>query len=266
MLVKLLLLSVQLQLIYSMTWYGNFENFPTGWKIGSISNSNLHSIVNDPLDASVKVLKIKHPKDSCSSACGIPGGAGFTAKPFDSFNGNVSSLEYQVFFHSTFNFVKGGKLPGIVGGASGCSGCNSDVTSRTNCFSARFMWGKEGNGYPYLYLPLNVNHEPEFCSLANNCVAGCGLAYNQQAYFTRNKWTKIREYVKLNTPGRNDGILRVWVNDVKKIDYAKMNYRTKSSIGVNGFVVHPFFGGSGDTWKTPVDTYTLYKGFKFTDY
>ena len=29
-----------------------------------------------------------------------------------------------------------------------------------------FRWGKEGNGYPYLYLPLNVNHEPDFCNLS----------------------------------------------------------------------------------------------------
>ncbi len=45
-----------------------------------------------------------------------------------------------------------------------------------------------------------------------------------------------------------------------------MNYRTKASLGISGFSVGPFFGGSGDSWKTPVDTYTLYKNFKFTDY
>ena len=44
-----------------------------------------------------------------------------------------------------------------------------------------------------------------------------------------------------------------------------MNYRTKASLGISGFSVHPFFGGS-DSFKTPVDTYTLYKNFKFTDY
>jgi len=31
-----------------------------------------------------------------------------------------------------------------------------------------FRWGKEGNGYPYLYLPLNVNHETDFCNKVNH--------------------------------------------------------------------------------------------------
>ena len=32
--------------------------------------------------------------------------------PFAGFNGNVSSFEFEVFFHKNFNFVKSGKLPG----------------------------------------------------------------------------------------------------------------------------------------------------------
>ena len=254
--------------IFGLTWNSNIATFPNSWKISHISNIDLLSVVNDPQNSTVKVIKIKHPKNSCSSACGIPGGAGFTVKPFDNFNGNVTTLEYEVFFHSTFDFVKGGKLPGIVGGNSGCSGCNQDIKSRENCFSARLMWGSEGKGYPYLYLPLNGNHMSDFCKLMNHgkCEGECGWGFNQTTYFAKNKWTKIKEYIKLNTPGNNDGILQLWVNGVKKIDYNKVNYRVKSSVGINGFNLHPFFGGSGESWATKVDTYTLYKNFKFTDY
>lgn len=265
---QIFLFLLNIQFIYSLTWNGNVDTFPTSWKVTRISNQELLSIVNDPLNSAQKVIKIKHPKGSCSSACGIPGGAGFNVLPFDNFNGNISTLQYEVFFHSTFNFVKSGKLIGMYGGSTGCSGCNDDVTSRTNCFSARICWGKEGNGYPYLYLPLNVNHEAEFCSLANGgtCTAGCGLGFNQTRYFERNKWTQIKEHIKLNTPGKNDGVLQVWVNGDKKIDYRKMNFRTKLSVGIKGFVFHPFFGGSGDSFATPVDTYTMFKNFKFADY
>ena len=116
-----------------------------------------------------------------------------------------------------------------------------------------------------MYLPLNVKHEADFCGKVNHgsCSADCGLGWAQQNYFQRNKWHKVRQNIKLNNPGKNDGVIQVWVNGEKKAFYSKMNYRTKESVGIEGFTVHPFFGG-GESMKTPVDTYTLYKNFKVT--
>jgi hypothetical protein len=45
-----------------------------------------------------------------------------------------------------------------------------------------------------------------------------------------------------------------------------MNYRTKYNVGITEFIIGPFFGGSADSYKTPVDTFTLYKDIIFTDY
>lgn len=264
---KILFFLLNIQFIYSLTWNGNTNQFPTGWKISAIANKDLLTLVADPVNSANKVIKIRHPKASCSSTCGIPGGAGFNILPFDSFNGNEATLQFDVYFPSNFEFVKGGKLVGMYGGGNGCSGCTSDVTVRSNCFSARMCWGANGNGFPYLYLPLDANHEPDFCKLniGSNCDARCGLAFNQTRYFEKNKWNTVKEYVKMNTPGRSDGILQVWVNGVKKVDYRKMIWRSKTTVGVKGITVHPFFGG-GESFQTPVDTYTLYRTFKFADY
>jgi hypothetical protein len=60
----------------------------------------------------MRVLKIKHPKGSCSSYCGTPGGAGFKVKPFGNLSIDIATFQYEVFFHSEFDFVKSGKLPG----------------------------------------------------------------------------------------------------------------------------------------------------------
>jgi hypothetical protein len=122
----------------AISWSGNFDNFPSSWNV-KISNPELLSLVNDPLDPSVKVIKIKHPKGSCSSFCGITNGASFTMKPFSNLKAENGTFEFSVFFHSTFNFVKGGKLPGMIGGTNQCSGCNTVISERDNCFSARFM-------------------------------------------------------------------------------------------------------------------------------
>ena len=96
-------------------------------------------------------------------------------------------------------------------------------------------------------------------------IGACGWGYNKTKHFERGKWTKLKQYIKLNTPGKNNGVLRVWVNDQMKVNYAKVKFRITSNVTINRFVIHPFFGGSTD-WKTPVDTYTMFKSFKFADY
>jgi hypothetical protein len=135
-----ILCAFHIQTSYSaVSWALNFANFPTSWGSPKISNPELLSIVNDPMDSTVKVIKIKHPKGSCSSFCGIPNGASFRMYPFANFKGQNATLEFSVFFHSTFDFVKGGKLPGLIGGTNQCSGCNTVISERDSCFSARFM-------------------------------------------------------------------------------------------------------------------------------
>lgn len=68
-------------------------------------------------------------------------------------------------------------------------------------------------------------------------VADCGLAFNKTKYFENGNWTHIREYIKLNTPGKKDGIIKVWVDCVQKFFYDEVIYRSKYSVGINGFSV-----------------------------
>lgn len=55
-------------------------------------------------------------------------------------------LTYEIAFDSGFNWVMGGKLPGLRGGPEidSCSG--GDAANGTNCFSSRLMWRKNGTG------------------------------------------------------------------------------------------------------------------------
>ena len=59
---------------------------------------------------------------------------------------NTMLLSYEVAFDSSFDFVKGGKLPGLRGGPDpdGCSG--GSAANGTNCFSSRLMWRTDGAG------------------------------------------------------------------------------------------------------------------------
>lgn len=56
-------------------------------------------------------------------------------------------------FTSEFEFVKGGKMPGMYGGKMGCGGGVN--AAEQGCFSARLMWRREGEGTVYLYAPYD---------------------------------------------------------------------------------------------------------------
>merc|ERR1719312_774306 len=85
-------------------------------------------------------LQVFYPEGSYSPSHKPGGGMGFYASPVDLENIAEVTLEYEVMFGSEFDFVKGGKLPGLFGGGTSCSG----GAESEECFSTRFMWRREG--------------------------------------------------------------------------------------------------------------------------
>ncbi len=164
------LLLVQFLSLDGAVWEGNLNNFPKEWPITGGSCKDTCQLVKDPTVANSvnNVLHVKYPKGSCSSACGISSGVSLHISPLP--ESEKATLEYEVYFPADFDFVKGGKLPGIMGGSKGCAGCRRDEPLRSNCFSARFMWGPDGEGYPYLYLPRLTQHTSDFCSLVGKFI------------------------------------------------------------------------------------------------
>ncbi len=66
------------------------------------------------------------------------------------FEGNKQiELSYIVRFDKEFEFVKGGKLPGLCGGPESVTG--GRPANGKNGFSARIMWRRDGRGEAYLY-------------------------------------------------------------------------------------------------------------------
>ncbi len=68
-----------------------------------------------------------------------------------------------MFFPTGFNFVKGGKLPGLYGGKASCTGGDPAV----DCFSTRLMWRAEGQGELYLYANREAQ-DPAICADSTN--------------------------------------------------------------------------------------------------
>ena len=70
------------------------------------------------------------------------------------------------------------------------------------------------------------------------------------------QWDKIKMYVRLNTPGQSDGIVRLWVNDTLKLQYTNLNIRETTNYGMSKVLLTSWTSESGrgnsaqwwDTW------------------
>jgi hypothetical protein len=94
-------------------------------------------------------LQLFYPEGSINPAGWPQRGSEFHAAPLDVSKASSLTSEYKVFFPSDFEWVKGGKLPGLYGGRTGCSGGDAAL----DCFSTRLMWRAGGAGELYLVKP-----------------------------------------------------------------------------------------------------------------
>lgn len=231
--------------------------------------------VKDPKNKKQTVLRVDYPKGTSTPSSkwnpkGVKGGTGIYAQPIPSdilAKAKFVVFEYEVYFPANFDFVKGGKLPGLYGTVGGnkfgCSGGNSALT----CFSLRYMWRRKGDGEAYLYLPSNAKQDPGYCKIKpfTHCDPQYGDSVGRGSFtFKLGGWTKITQLIGLGPAGKRSGTLKIWANGKLVIQNTKLVWRTDPKVTVQGFAVETFFGGSTADFRTTKDEYTLFKNFKLT--
>lgn len=156
-------------------------------------------------------------------------------------------LRYCVRFPKGFDFVKGGKLPGLYGGT--VTG-GQHIPDGANGFSTRLMWRASGAGEVYAYLPGSIEH---------------GTSIGRGTWtFRPGSWDCIEQQVMLNTPGAADGQLVVWANGCPVIRESGLVFRTTGRLRIDGLFFSTFFGGSDRSWSTPVDQHVEFSGFEIS--
>ncbi|MDB5105935.1 MAG: hypothetical protein JWP91_3624 [Fibrobacteres bacterium] len=161
---------------------------------------------------------------------------------------NEYYLDYQVWFESDWQWVKGGKLPGLVGG-SHTSGCKDIVADG---WSARFMWHDGGGGHFYYYHQNRVNDCGDVRNFAN------GLAFKKSA------WNRITEHVVVNAPGQANGSAQAWLNGAKVTDMTGIKWRGSVAATVamvDQVSLQTFYGGSTSDWSPTSTTHSRFSAF-----
>ncbi|WP_244612985.1 polysaccharide lyase [Modicisalibacter radicis] len=191
-------------------------------------------------------FRVTYPEGTSAPSDTEEGGAGFYAK-FDRLHGaERACLKYQVRFEEGFEFVKGGKLPGLYGGNAPSGG---DEVSGKDGFSMRFMWRKEGQGELYEYV---ANKDSDY---------GDSVGRGKWTFPT-GEWITLEQEIILNDPERDNGIARVWIDGEPILEQHGIVYRTTDDLSVDGVMFSTFFGGHGEDWRTPRDQVADFGAFE----
>lgn len=206
------------------------------------------------------VLRVTYPQGSFNRQTG---GAQFynlwnstDGSPFQSM-----MLSYEVAFDEDFDFVKGGKLPGLRGGldSNGCAG--GSESDGEHCWSARLMWRRFGNGEVYAYIPKPNG----LCNARDiRCDDDFGISV-QRSKFTwiKGTWNRVTLLVQMNDPvDIANGNIRMYYNDLLAISQENLQLRSASSLNANGLFFSSFFGGNDDSWATPIDTHAYFRNIQ----
>lgn len=184
------------------------------------------------------------------------------------FTGTTEAImEYRVYFQgagstNTFKWAAGGKLPGLGGenslGKSIPTGCTKDLSNIENGFSARFMWRSKSNNYD-----ANQGQLVVYTYLPDRDINKCGVDI-PVTDLEPNTWYTIKQYIKLNSIGSSNGVMKVWVNGSLKLTKTNIVYRKKSNILITSGLFHTYRGGkeTNQVFWSPVSNYAQFDYMK----
>jgi hypothetical protein len=183
------------------------------------------------------VLEVALPEGASGKQPGAKGkgGVSFSWKSGVT-NASAVCLSYGVRLPPNFDFDKGGVLPGLYGG--------EDPRNGKTGFAARLAWGPNGSGDVVANLP----------GTGERGVSLTGGAWR----FPTGRWVLIEQEVRLNTPGRPDGTLAMWIDGVLRAEAKNVAFRGHQQVGISGVLSDIYYAA-----PAPTDTSLQITNFNF---
>jgi hypothetical protein len=157
-------------------------------------------------------------------------------------------VSYRLKFGAGFDFVRGGKIPGLGGGQNNTG---SGVPSGSDGWSGRMMWREDGQAVQYIY------HPDQPGTYGENLYWNIG----GQRSFSPGTWVQVEHRFVINTPGENDGVVQAWWDGQLALERTDMRFRDVDSFAIDVFYFSTFFGGSGADWAPTKDEYLYFDDF-----
>jgi hypothetical protein len=197
-------------------------------------------------NGATRALRVRYPKGAVGP---VAGGAQWLCaldRGYESL-----ALSYEIRFAHGFDFVLGGKLPGLAGGSANTGG---DRPNGSDGFSARMMWRAGGAVVQYLYHPDQAG------------VWGDDLPWDigHARRFRPGVWHAVRHEIVMNTPGQHDGVLRGFFDGELSLERKDIRFRDVASLSLDHFYFSTFFGGNTAEWGPRRDEHVDFTNLRVT--
>lgn len=190
------------------------------------------SVISSAEPGRGRVLRVEYPQNTFGTSAG-------GAQWLVDLRGSYEELycAYWIRFRPGFDFVLGGKIPGLAGGAANTGG---NPPNGTDGWTTRMMWRENGQVTQYVYHPDQPGTFGEyfFWNLGG------------QRFFVPGQWHSVEHRVVMNTPGQNDGILECWFDGQLALSVTNLRYRDIPTLTIDKFYFSTFFGGGDSSWAT----------------
>lgn len=176
-------------------------------------------------------------------------GAGGVIANIDISDGSAYELDFDVKYHSEFDWSRGGKVGFGFGIGDGKSGGNPGWDG--NGGSLRLMW-YNNNGRIYFHPYVYYRDQPT--EYGDNF----GKSYPTSGSISRGTWYKVHMYVKSNNGSNSDGHVQIKINGTTVLDQNIRWTTNDSKRLIRNLWFHSFRGGSQTYWQSSTDGYIYY--------
>jgi hypothetical protein len=176
-------------------------------------------------------------------------------------------FRYRVYFPRDYAWRNrrgggGGKLPGLAGrvggdprhvGAGGRRWKGRAVVGRDHLddqdgFSARLLWHPDGGLSSYIYAvrPVGERSRSSYFGYSARCTERERDSNAPRLRVTRGGWNTIEMHVRMNEPGRADGVFELWLNGRRCLLLDRVEWRSRRwpDLRITQQDVEWFYGGS----------------------
>lgn len=207
-------------------------------------------------------LSVKVPRGSVGTG---DGGAAWEMELPELFD--EVELTYQVKFSQGFDFVRGGKLPGLAGETVPSGQARSSFDKG---WAGRLMWRTED-------LPRNPATGQRDETFLVHYLKHPTSGFDQDGKDEDNlfwhapqggrltivsgKWYKITQRIRMNDPGKLNARVSAWLDGVLVHDETGFAFRGDLDRGIDKLFFSVFFGGGDSTWEATKDETILFDEF-----
>ena len=192
-----------------------------GYDWGVLDNVDFVENSNIPLGV---VMQVSLPRETANRPNPKkPSGVGFFWMPSWFKTANSACLKYSFRAPKGFKFGAGGSLPGFFGGGEDAHLVATQ--KRSAAFTSRLHWRDNGKFEARVKSPT----QPQ----------GLGIAIDPlNTILEPGQWHTVEQELVLNDLGKENGVLRVWVNGELKAQKKNLVFRSKPNDGLKGVLAY----------------------------